>query len=76
MTIDERLEELGKRTGEIAKSLELLTGLCVDSERRHGDRFAKTEARMAQLTDTMNRLAALEIRRQEVLLQDFEDPPF
>lgn len=63
MTIDERLERLAERTDAIAQSVELLTSLHLNSERRYEERFAKTEERfarneerLAQLMETMNRL--------------------
>jgi methyl-accepting chemotaxis protein len=74
MTIDERLEKLAERTEAIAQSVELLTSLHLDNERRYeerfakmDDRFAKTEERMVQLIDTMNRLANVVIRHEERL---------
>jgi len=55
MTIDERLETL-------ARSMELLTRLPVDTEKRHEERFAQydrlfkdNEQRMEQVLDAINR---------------------
>jgi hypothetical protein len=79
MTIDERLEKLAERTDAIAQSVELLTSLHVDSERRYEERFAKTEERMAQLMDSMNRLVdtmdrlANVVARREEPLDDLDD---
>jgi len=88
MTIDERLEKLAERTDAIAQSVELLTSLHLDSERRYAElvarneerfgrteeRAAKTEERMTQLMETMNRLANVVIRHEE-RLDDLEDRP-
>ena len=74
MTIDERLEKLTERTEAIAQSVELLTSFHLDSERRHEERFAKTEERMVKLIDSMNRLANIVIRHEE-RLDDMEDRP-
>jgi chromosome segregation ATPase len=88
MTIDERLEKLAERTDAIAQSVELLTSLHLDSERRYSElvarneerygkyeeRFAKTEERMAQLMETMNRLANIVITHEQ-RLDDLEDRP-
>jgi hypothetical protein len=74
MTIDERLEKLAERTEAIAQSVELLTSFHLDSERRYEERFAKTEERMVQLIDSMNRLPNIVIRHEE-RLDDLEDRP-
>ena len=74
MTIDERLEKLAERTEAIAQSVELLTSFHLDSERRYEERFAKTEERMVELIDSMNRLANIVIRHEE-RLDDMEDRP-
>jgi hypothetical protein len=73
MTIDERLEKLAERTDAIAQSVELLTSLHLDSERRYEERFAKTEERMTQLMETMNRLANIVIHEER--LDGLEDRP-
>jgi hypothetical protein len=74
MTIDERLEKLAERTDAIAQSVELLTSLHMDSDRRYEERFAKTEEHMVQLIDTMNRLGNIVISHEE-RLDDLEDHP-
>jgi chromosome segregation ATPase len=63
MTIDERLEKLAERSDAIAQSVELLTNLHLDSERRYAEliarneeRFAKTEERMVKLMSSMDHL--------------------
>jgi len=81
MTIDERFEA-------IAKNIDMIIRIHLDSQRdweerwakseerwaKADERFAKNDERMAQLLDTMNRLGNIVIRHEE-RLDDLEDRP-
>jgi len=58
MTTDERLDRLIERTDAIAQSVELLTSLHVDNERRMAEYMAQTGATMEKITANMDKLAA------------------
>ncbi|HEU0139871.1 MAG TPA: hypothetical protein VFQ79_09185 [Bryobacteraceae bacterium] len=68
MTIDERLEAL-------TQTVEIIAGMQQETERLMQESDRRTEARIAQLTETMNRLANIVIRHEERLDQlDGGDP--
>ncbi|SPF40387.1 hypothetical protein SBA4_2490021 [Candidatus Sulfopaludibacter sp. SbA4] len=58
MTTDERLDRLIERTDAIAQSVELLTSLHVDNERRMAEYMAQTSATMEKMTANMDKLTA------------------
>jgi len=65
MTTDERLDRLTERTDALAQSVELLTSLHVDNERRMAEYMAQTSATMDKLAATVDVLG----KRVDVLTE-------
>ena len=63
MTIDERLEKLAERHEALTQAVDLLAAMLQENERR-----------MAQVLDTINRLANI-AEAHDVRLDDQERPP-
>ena len=57
MTFEERIDKLTGRHEALTQTVELIAGMQRDNE----GRMAKIEDKMAQLTETMNRLANIVI---------------
>jgi len=63
MTIDERLERLTERHEALTQTVELIAAAQI-----------KNDERMAELTDTMNRLANIVIAHEQ-RIEDLEEGP-
>jgi len=72
MTIDERLEKLAERTDAIAQSLELLTSLHLDNERRLAEYAAKSDERFAKTEERFGKYEERSAKTEERMAQLME----
>ena len=59
MTFEERLDKISEKVDAIAHNLDVLTRMHVDNDREYQERFQANEKRLAQVMDTVERLARI-----------------